>query len=157
MEDKELIKNVSIDFARRDKLVKNLKDVLKIYDKDNLNDFYYNLIKEETDLSKQKLIGKLYDFLTDEEIIHMLLNTLTENEYNVLVRIINNNGDLQDNYVNYNDYCYLVNFGIVHMFNCNDHIHFIIPNEIMDVFKGIEFEIYPNKVRENSKLVKLAY
>lgn len=128
-----------------------------MYSKDWLSDFYYTITKEDIDDSKQNLINKIYDELTDETIINRFLNSLIEDEYKELIRIVENNGCIQDDYIENTRYTYLISFGIVYTFNYQNKLYVVVPDEIMDTIKNLDTNKYHKKAIENSKLVKLAY
>lgn len=159
MDDKKLVKKINLDCALKvtGKPLTKLKDILKLYDKDRLNDLYYTITKEETSDSKQHLINKIYDELTDENTVNRFFNALIEEEYKELTRIIQNNGCIQDDYIEHTTYCYLRYFGIVYTLNCKNKLYVVIPDEIMEIIKNINIEKYYKKVDENSKMVKMAY
>ena len=71
MTDKEITRKVNLECSIRKKPLKKLKEILKLYDVNELEEFYYAITKEEIQLSKSKLIDKIYDELTDENVIHI--------------------------------------------------------------------------------------
>ena len=159
MNDKEITKKVNLDCALKSKEepVRKLRDILKLYNKDYLTDFYYVITKKEIDDTKQNIINKIYEELTDEDVIHRFLNTLIEEEYTELKRIMKNNGCIQDDYIEHRDYCYLKSFGIVHTFNYKKKLYVIIPEEILEIIYNININRCSNQIKENSKMVELAY
>ena len=157
MSDKEITKEVNLKSAIQCKPIKKLKDILNKYDKYWLSDYYFAITKEEIDDTKKNLIDKIYIELTDENVIHNFISILKENEYLELLKIIENDGEYQNDYIEIKDYSYLKAFGIIYTFNYQGKLYIIIPDEIMDVIKNINFNIYNKKIIENSKLVDLAY
>ena len=157
MDELELLKKVNLDCAIKGKPLTKLKDILNKIDKDWLNDYYYVITKKQINETKPKLINKIYNQLTNQSVIESFLNNIKENEYNELVRIIENNGEIQDDYIDHKDYTYLKSFGIVYTFNYQDKLHIIIPEEIMNIFKNINISDYHDKIIENTKLIDLAY
>ena len=153
----ELTKQVNLECAIKSKPIKKLKKILNKCDVERLRDYYNVITKKENEDNKKSLIDKIYNELTNENIIHNFLSNLKENEYQQLVKIIENNGEYQDNYIKIEDYGYLKYFGILYTFNYQDNLHIIIPDEIMDVIKNMDVNAYHQKTIENSKLVNLAY
>lgn len=157
MIDKEIVKKVNLECAIKSKPTKKLKGILNNYDEKWLSDYYYIITKNIITDTKKNLIKKIYNELTDENVIHNFLYIIKENEYQELIKIIRNNGQIQDDYIDNNDYCYLKCFGILYTFNYQEKLHIIIPDEIMNVLKNMNLNIYHKKTIENSKLVDLAY
>ena len=155
MKDKEFTKELNLKCAFKRKPESDLKSALKLHNKRQLESTYFAITKEDIEESKQKLINKIYEELTKEEVFVRLLNTLIENEYQLLTKIIKNDGILKDNYIKYVDYRYLSELGIIYLFNFENNLHIIIPKEIMDIIKKIDINNYQDKVSENTKLFDL--
>jgi len=157
MNEKEMLKEINLNGAIKGKPIKKLKEILNKYDAEWLSDYYYVITKKRIDENKKNLINKIYNELTDKNVIQNFLSLIKENEYQELVKIIENDGEYLNDYIETNDYCYLKCFGIVYTFNYEDKLHIIIPNEIVEVIKNIDINTYHEKSIENSKLVDLAY
>lgn len=156
MLDKEILKDVNLKCAIQGKVKYKLKDILKSYDKYRLTDIYYSITKKEINEGKNKIIDKVYEELTDENVINKLLNNLAKKEYDALLRIINSGANLQDDYIFHKDFQYLISSGIVYTFNCNNKLYTIIPNDIMEVLNNMNIDAYHKKSIENTKIIDLA-
>lgn len=128
---------------------------MKLHNKGQLESTYYSITKKEIEESKQKIINKIYEELTKVEVIIRLINTLIDKEYQIILKIINNNGIIIDNYIKYANYRYLSELGIIYLFNYEDNLNIIIPKEILNIFNQIDINKYQDKVLENTKLFDL--
>lgn len=157
MSDKEFTKETNLNSALQGKTLRNLKEILRLYDKDRLIEYYNVITKYDVSGSKQSIVNQIYDTLTDEEVINAFLMNLNDDEYLELIRVIEDNGELLDDYIKYSSFCYLRQFGIVHTFNYNNHLHVIIPTEIMSIIEKLDISKYREKVIENTKIINLAF
>lgn len=149
MDDKEITKKINLDNAIKSDVETNLMTLLEKYDKDYLYELYYVISGKESKLNKKQLIIKVFDLLTNRDCIYCILNNMFDNEYDILCKIIDNNGTIQDDYVEPNDLAYLRYTGLVYLINNNDNIYEIIPNEIMSVLKTIELKELKKIVNDN--------
>lgn len=131
-----------------------LKDSLLNYEDNILKEIYYNLTTKNINYNKTKLVDKIYKILTEKEKIKSIFNSLINDEYELVLNIIKNNGKLHyDNalYVNYAGLKYL---GIIYPYNENNKFYLVIPNEIIEIIKdNLNYE----KIKENTKIYNLAY
>lgn len=135
---------------------KDLKEILNLYSKDCLSDFYSSMTNDIAKGTKSVLIEKLCDYLLDEKLINRIFNSLSTKEYNFLINIVDNNGVIQNDYIDYHDYIFVNYFGIVYNFNYNNKLYTVIPNEILDIIKNIDTSKYSNTALENDKIIDLA-
>lgn len=136
-------------------LKQSLKEQLKKYDKVELDEIYYFITEKETKVGKTKLIDKIYKELTNEDFIKKVLEFIGKNEYELLIKMINNNGYIEKDDINREDYYYLKNIGIIYIYDYNDISYLIIPEEIINIFYKIDVSNYEEKAITNSNLLDL--
>lgn len=159
MNNDELTKKINLDCALNvnNEPIRKLKSILKLCDKSYLEELYFNITDFESDDKKKVLIDALYSKLSNKAVIQKFLDSLIKDEYDVLIKIIENNGCIQDDYIEFNFYHYLKAFGIVYTFNYQDKFYLVIPDEIMNELKDIDICSYSTNIDNNTNLFKLAY
>ena len=151
-----MVESVELKYALKGGIKNNLKDILKLYSKIELEEMYDNVIDDNNKFSKTKLIDKIYDKLTDKSVISKFVNNLINCEYEELLKIYNSNGVMKNNNIVYISYALLKSYGVVHTFNENNELYVVIPNEIMDILKGLDIRKLSKKIDCNTKLYDLA-
>lgn len=134
---------------------RKLRDILVLCSECYLED-YYSVITGEMVSFDDKLIDNIYDKLTDIDVIKKFLNSLSVNEFNILMNIVDNGGCIQDDYIKYLDYSYISRFGVVYTFNYKNKLYIVMPEEIVNVIKEIDTDSYNDIVMENSIIIDLA-
>lgn len=152
--DFDLIKN-NVKFTRRMELNKSLKDNLNIEEKETLLSCYYAITRKDIKGSKKDIVNKIYNELTSKDRLNKIFSLFNEVEYNIVSEIVKNNGDLVLNDLKARDYAYLLNLGFLYFYNFEDKLHVIIPDEIMNVIKDMDFNSYKKKSLENEKVINL--
>lgn len=157
--DKKIIEEINLkcSFKVKNGVIRDLKGLLKLCDKENLMEKYELIKREETNSNKNDLINKLYTQLTKREVIESFLKNLIKDEYNVLVELVNNNGLLQDNYAEFKNYEYMFSYGIAYSLNYENKVYIVIPDEVVDIIKHIDIYSYEDKVLNNNNIYELAH
>lgn len=124
--------------------VDDLKNIGRIFSIDNINKY-----------KKNSLVDKIYNTLTNEECLKYLVNLLINREYKLLIKLINNNGIIQDNEIEFDDYNILYLAGIVFLFRRGNKFYISITDDVYNVLKNINLDDYKIKVSNNTKTYKL--
>jgi len=77
MSDKEFTKETNLNSALQGKPLRNLKEILRLYEKDRLIEYYNVITKYDVSGSKQSIVNQIYDTLTDENI-ELLIGVIVE-------------------------------------------------------------------------------
>lgn len=135
----------------------NLNDLLEQLDEEYLESIYYYLIKKEIKMNKKVLIKKISKQLLIKETIEKIISVLINDEYQVLLKIINNNGIIQDNEIILGNCVLLQNKGILYLINENEKAYLIVPKEIIEIIKNLDLDNMQNEIQKNTRLNDLAY
>lgn len=145
-------------FCLKNKPIRKLKKILKLKEKVSLESYYYVYSNEdENEMSKNELIDYIFGHLTNDNVIYDFISTLTEDEFNMLVKIYNNDCCLIDNKYVYHNINWLMNYGIIYLFGYEKNIYLVIPDEIKEILDTIDLDEYKENVKENTNIVNLAY
>ena len=138
------------------KNVKNLNDILKSLTCNELKDIGYLLnINKLSNKRKYELIDIIYNALTNKDELFKVIKRLISNEFTLLKRIIDNNGTLQDNNSNINDYYFLYMIGIIFLFEMDNNFYMSISNEVYNIIKNINLNKFNKIIKDNTKSYKL--
>lgn len=157
MNEKELNKKVNLEIAYNGKTETSLEKILMNYDEEALCGIYYCITKKEINYNKTKMIKKVYKLLTDRAILTKIFDKLLYNEYKEIKRILEDGGKLHDDYIKLRDYSFIRYTGIVHLFNDNDKVYAVIPEDIINIICDMDFNRYKLISEENTKINDLAY
>lgn len=151
----ESMKEINLKFALKANPTMKLKELLNLYDFDDLKLIYSYITNKNIYGKKEKLINKVYSILTNEEILHNTINNFIEKELDELKDLIRNKGDITNSYLKIHDYIFLQKNGIVFKINYNDEVHIIIPQDILDVLNNMNINKYYEQIRKNTKVFEL--
>lgn len=156
--DKKITEEINLKCSIKIKkeIKRDLVSLLKLHNKNSLKEIYFSIKKEETDSNSKDLVSKIFNELTKKEVLCIFLKNMLENEYDVLIELLNNNGLSQDNYVKFSKYDYLFNYGIAYPLNYENKVYIVISNEVLDILNDIDIYSYKSKILENNRLYDLA-
>lgn len=150
-------KEVNLQFCNEGNISNNLNVLLEQSHKEELERMYFYLTKKNIRTNKKQLIKKVYKLLTNKDTIYKIILNLLNNEYEQLIKIIDNSGIIQDDYVKVGCLELLKNFGIVYIINQDNQIYVVVPDEIINIIKSINLEECRNQIQKNTRLVDLVY
>ncbi len=150
----EEIRKFNLEIALKADNSISLKELLNLYDIDNIEFIYTNIFCDKL-CDKKKMINKIYKELTCKQGLCNIISNFIQKEFDELKELIRNNGDITNSYVKIYDYCFLERNGIAYKINCNDELHIIIPKEILDVLNNMNINENYKQVRENTKVFEL--
>ena len=155
MDDKKMEKEFNLKIAKVGKKDLALKDLLMLYDKEELEEICYCLRNEKT-LSKNKLVEFLCKELVKEETIDSILSSLLTSEWKKLNYMLEKNGIEQDDYIKYYQYHIFVHNGLMYLINDNGKIYMVIPKEILNVIKKMDLSKYHDIADKGSVFYDIA-
>lgn len=150
----EEIRKINLEFALKADNSISLKELLNLYDIDNIEFIYTNIVCDKV-CDKKKMINKIYKELTCKQGLNNIISNFIQKEFDELKELIRNNGDITNSYIKIYDYCFLERNGITYKINYNDELHIIIPKEILDVLNNMNINENYKQVRDNSKVFDL--
>ena len=148
--------NYNLIHCVKGKKYDSLNDLLGQLEEEKINDIYYYLFDKEVKMNKNLLIKKISKKLLNKEIIEGIIYNLINDEFNLLQKIIDNNGIINDNNFIISNCILLQCRGILYLVSENDEAYLIIPKEIVEIVSRIDLESLRNQVQKNTRLLDLA-
>lgn len=97
--DKEKIKEINLELTIKNKKENSLDKILQLLPEEQLIEMYENYTHKHKDIKKKELIKKLSSILKQEKEIYKAVTILIEEEFNIIKRIIDCDGELNDDYI----------------------------------------------------------
>ena len=104
---------------------------------------------------KKEVVEIIYKTLTNTTKLSEVFARLIDTEFNLLKRLMKNQGTLQDNNINIQDYHFLYMVGIVFLFKRNNKFYISITNDVYNTIKKIDLSKFDKAIEANTKSYNL--
>ena len=150
------VEKFNLENAANTPIVKDLRgllDTLVVKDLKNIGDLF--LINRLSNKRRNELIEIIYNVLTDENKLSEVVERFIDKEFDLLKKLMKNEGIIQDNYVSVENYHFLYMLGIVFIFRRNNKFYISITDDVYNVFKKIDLKKFDKIIDENTKVYNL--
>lgn len=138
------------------KIQENLKDQLKQLKVKDLKKLGYLFnLNNMNNKKKDILIEEIYNCLTNDKNLNVVISRMIDKEFNLLKRIIENKGIIEDNSITEEDYYYLISLKIITTYEENNNQYITIPKEIYNIIKNINLDNFNIIIKENTDIYYL--
>lgn len=134
------IEKFNLENAANTSIIKDLKELLNtltLEDLKHIGDLF--LVRRLSNKRKKEVVEIIYKTLTNTTKLSEVFARLIDTEFNLLKRLMKNQGTLQDNNINIQDYHFLYMVGIVFLFKRNNKFYISITNDVYNTIKKNRF------------------
>lgn len=150
------IEKFNLENAANTSIIKDLKELLNtltLEDLKHIGDLF--LVRRLSNKRKKEVVEIIYKTLTNTTKLSEVFARLIDTEFNLLKRLMKNQGTLQDNNINIQDYHFLYMVGIVFLFKRNNKFYISITNDVYNTIKKIDLSKFDKAIEANMKSYNL--
>lgn len=150
------IEKFNLENAANTSIIKDLKELLNtltLEDLKHIGDLF--LVRRLSNKRKKEVVEIIYKTLTNTTKLSEVFARLIDTEFNLLKRLMKNQGTLQDNNINIQDYHFLYMVGIVFLFKRNNKFYISITNDVYNTIKKIDLSKFDKAIEANTKSYNL--
>lgn len=150
------IEKFNLENAANTSIIKDLKELLNtltLEDLKHIGDLF--LVRRLSNKRKKEVVEIIYKTLTNTTKLSEVFARLIDTEFNLLKRLMKNQGTLQDNNINIQDYHFLYMVGIVFLFKRNNKFYISITNDVYNTIKKIDLFKFDKAIETNTKSYNL--
>ncbi len=147
---------INLQNAANTPIIKDLKEILKtltIKDLRHIGDLF--LVNRLSNKPKKELISIIYDTLTNETKLFEVIERFIDKEFNLLKKLMDNKGTIQDNNISMYEYHFLYITGMVFLFKRENKFYVSMTDDVYNILKKMNIYKLDKIIEDNTKVYNL--